>query len=99
MAQDLADLSSGTGPQPGEDGASQGASRTWKVLAGMDVVGTDGLRVGLVDAVGQDSVVLAADGASGRRRRVPQDWIGAVDSRVTLRLTSDDAMRSWMGAD
>lgn len=83
-------------PDPGR---RQGASRTWKARIGMDVVGADGTRIGVVDGVQRDAVTLAAEGRAGGRHRIPEEWIAAIDSRVALRLTGPDAMRCWVALE
>lgn len=94
MARDLAAL-----PSRGEDSLSQTLSRTWEVRAGMEVVGSDGCRVGVVDTVSRDAVVLSVDALTGRRRQLAEDWVKAVDMRVTLKLSGADTMRCWVPAD
>ena len=60
IARDLAD-----DPPAPEPDVLQGSSRTWRARIGMAVVGSDGSRIGVVDAVLRDAVTLGRRGPGG----------------------------------
>jgi hypothetical protein len=68
-----------------------------RVGAHMEVVGTDGAHVGIVDKVRGEHIVLTrSDPASGGvHRAVPLAWIASVDDKVRLNLEAAEAMRQW----
>lgn len=99
MAQDLATPPSIAMPEPDGDPLARGRSRTWKVRVGMSVVGSDGFRVGTVQAIGREAVLLAPAGLTTARHRLPEDWIETVDDRVTLKLSGSEAVLRWADPD
>jgi hypothetical protein len=67
------------------------------VIAGMAVVDRDGTRVGTVDKVeGGHLKILRVDQAPRNMHQyVTPDWVVAVDDRVRLNRTVDEAKRLW----
>lgn len=63
----------------------------------MEVVGSDGQHVGTVDKVRGDRIILTKNDqdAGGRHHSIPSRWIQTVDSKVTLRKSSDEAKSHW----
>lgn len=63
----------------------------------MEVVGSDGTHVGVIDHIEQTSIKLKKNdsSASGRHHILPLDLIGAVTTKVTLTVTAAEAMRRW----
>jgi len=67
----------------------------------MEVLGTDGKRVGLVDGLEGSSIKLTREGpgAEGQHHYVPFSWVEAVDNRaVYLTMTSDEVRKEWNAA-
>jgi hypothetical protein len=73
---------------------------TAKIEAHMEVVGSEGGYVGIVDAVEGNSIRLAHEdeGTTGEYHYIPLDWVGSVDEAVHLNRPFDDAMREWQTA-
>ena len=67
----------------------------------MEVVGSDGTRVGTVDKVRGDRIVLKKDddAAGGMHHSIPCSWVEGVEGNVTLNRTALEAMREWRGED
>jgi hypothetical protein len=64
----------------------------------MEVVGSDGKHVGIVDHLeGKDRIKLAKldPKAGGRHHFIPRDWVGRVGAHVHLIKTSREAMEQW----
>ena len=66
----------------------------------MNVIGSDGQHVGVVDHVDGKTIKLkCADPASGGSHHlIPTDWVHSVDGTVVLRFTAVDAMSRWTAA-
>jgi hypothetical protein len=62
----------------------------------MEIVGSDGKRVGTVDHMeGSDQIKLTKSGSKdGQHHFIPLDWVESVDSKVHLSKTADDATAS-----
>ena len=65
------------------------------IRKGMEVVDFDGTRVGTVDKVEGGHVKLTPWGEEGRHRYLTPTWIAAVDDKVRLKGTIDEAKRLW----
>jgi hypothetical protein len=67
----------------------------------MEVVGSDGKHVGIVDRVEGDRIKLAkADPkAGGKHHFIPRAWIGRIGAHVHLTKTSREAMEQWQIAE
>ena len=67
------------------------------VIAGMAVVDSDGTHVGTVDKVEGGHLKIVRDDQRPRNQHqyVTPDWIAAVDDRVRLNVTIDEAKRLW----
>jgi hypothetical protein len=67
----------------------------------MEVVGSDGKHVGIVDHIEADRIKLAkADPKSGGRHHfIPRAWIVRVGAHVHLNKTSREAMEQWQVAE
>jgi hypothetical protein len=63
----------------------------------MDVIASDGNRIGRVDHVKGDEIELAKmDLETGfRHRMIPMSWVDHVDEHVHLNLTEDQAKDRW----
>ncbi len=68
-----------------------------KVTEHMEVVGSDGAHVGTVDKVRGDRIILTKNDqdAGGKHHSIPSRWIQAVDDKVTLAKTADQAQQHW----
>ncbi len=68
-----------------------------KVDEHMEVVGSDGEKLGTVDKVRGDRIILAKNDtqAGGHHHSIPSSWIQSVDDKVTLAKSCDDAKRAW----
>ena len=62
-----------------------------------EVVGSDGVKVGTVDHVRGDRILLNRmdEEAGGRHHSIPCSWIGRVDEKVELNLTAEQAKKLW----
>lgn len=67
------------------------------VIKDMEVVDSDGTRIGSVDKVegGHLKISRADQKPRNRHQYVTPDWIAAVDDRVRLNRTFDEAKRLW----
>lgn len=63
----------------------------------MEVVGSDGSHVGVVDKVEGHTIKLAKSDqqANGMHHWIPTDWVASVDRTVHLNKSRDDAVRQW----
>ena len=63
----------------------------------MDVIASDGGRVGRVDHVKEGQIELAKLGLDTgfKHRMIPLDWVTRVDEHVHLNLTEDEAKARW----
>ncbi|HEX8380081.1 MAG TPA: DUF2171 domain-containing protein [Allosphingosinicella sp.] len=68
-----------------------------RVTEHMEVLGSDGEKIGTVDAVHGDRIVLTKndENAGGHHHSIPCSWIEKVDERVTVNKTREEAMREW----
>jgi len=68
-----------------------------RVTEHMEVFGSDGEKIGTVDAVQGDRIKLAKndENAGGHHHSIPCSWIEKVEDRVTVNKTRDEAMRQW----
>ena len=68
-----------------------------RVKEHMEVVGSDGQHVGTVDKVRGDRIILTKSdpNAGGHHHSIPIAWIDAVDEKVTINKTAEEAQRQW----
>ncbi|HEX8214555.1 MAG TPA: DUF2171 domain-containing protein [Allosphingosinicella sp.] len=68
-----------------------------RVTEHMEVFGSDGEKIGTVDAVHGDRIVLTKndENAGGHHHSIPCSWIESVDERVTVNKSREEAMREW----
>jgi len=68
-----------------------------RVTEHMEVVGSDGAHVGTIDKVRGDRIVLTKgdSDAGGRHHSIPSRWISAVDDKVTIVKTAEEAHAHW----
>ena len=68
-----------------------------RVAEHMEVVGSDGRHVGTVDCTRGDALILTKSDAAagGHHHAIPCGWVEAVDDKVKLNLSADEAMRRW----
>jgi hypothetical protein len=67
-----------------------------QIKAQMEVVGNDGLHVGIIDRVEADEIRLAGtDTPDGRQHFLPLANVEYVDDRVHLNRSSIRAMAEW----
>lgn len=78
------------------DGA-EGRRLLGLITEGMVVVDRDGSRIGSVDKVegGHLKICRADQEPRNQHQYVSPDWIAAVDDRVRLNRTFDEAKRLW----
>ncbi|MBM3527577.1 MAG: DUF2171 domain-containing protein [Alphaproteobacteria bacterium] len=72
-----------------------------KIKGHMEVIGSDGERVGTVDRLeGKNQIKLTKSDpkAGGKHHFISVDWIARVDQRVHLSKTRKDAMAQWKTA-
>ena len=67
----------------------------------MEVVGSDGERIGTVDKVRGDRIILTKNdpNAGGVHHLIPCSWVESVDERVTVNKTARDAMSQWQSEE
>jgi hypothetical protein len=68
------------------------------VRAHMEVVGSDGKHIGIVDRLdGGDRIKLTKKDsqAAGQHHFIPFGWVAHVDAHVHLNKSSRDAMAQW----
>lgn len=72
-----------------------------KVTEHMEVVGSDGEKIGTVDKVRGDRIVLTKndENAGGVHHSIPCSWIDSVDDKVKVNKSKDEAMRAWRDED
>jgi len=72
-----------------------------RVTEHQDVVGSDGAHIGTVDCVRGDRIVLTKSDtdARGHHHSIPSSWITAVEDKVTVNKTADQAMQHWRDED
>jgi hypothetical protein len=72
-----------------------------RVSEQMEVLGSDGSHIGTVDKVRGDRIILTRSdpNAGGIHHSVPCSWVEAVDGKVTLNRTTEQAMREWRDED
>ena len=63
----------------------------------MEVVGSDGAHVGIVDHLDGDKIKLTHhdSNADGKHHFLPLTAIAKVDEFVTLSMTADEAIAQW----
>ena len=69
-----------------------------KIREHMEVLGSDGQHVGLVDGLeGEDRIKLTKQDpeANGLHHFIPMDWVDHVDAHVHLKKSSHEAKREW----
>jgi hypothetical protein len=66
----------------------------------MDVIGSDGQRVGTVDYMeGSDKIKLAKhDAPDGKHHLIPLSMVERVDSHVHLNKSAKDVQKEWQAA-
>jgi hypothetical protein len=73
-----------------------------KIQEHMEVLGSDGQHVGVVDHVeGKDRIKLTKSDseADGLHHYIPMDWVDHVDAHVHLKKSSHEAKREWKPGD
>ncbi|HEX8443131.1 MAG TPA: DUF2171 domain-containing protein [Allosphingosinicella sp.] len=72
-----------------------------RVTEQMEVLGSDGQRVGTVDKVAGDRIILTKndENAGGMHHSIPCSWIDTVEDRVTLSKSAQEAMNAWTNED
>lgn len=68
-----------------------------RVTEHMEVLGSDGEKIGTVDKVRGDRIILTKSDAEagGHHHSIPSRWIDSVDDKVTLRKSADEAKAAW----
>lgn len=63
----------------------------------MEVIGSDGEHVGTVDKVRGDRIVLTKNDAAagGRHHSIPSSWLHAVEDKVIVTKTAEQAQAHW----
>ena len=68
-----------------------------RVQEHQEVVGSDGEHIGTVDKVRGDRILLTKSDADshGHHHSIPSAWINAVEDKVTINKTADQAKQHW----
>ena len=70
-----------------------------KITEHMDVIGSDGAKIGTVDKVdGAEIKLTKGSDASGQHHFIPLSWVDHVDSHVHLSKAARDAKAQWRAA-
>ena len=75
--------------------------KTQDIKEHMEVLGSDGQHVGIVDhPEGSDKIKLAKSDAKagGQHHLIPVAWADKVDARVHLNKNTQDAIKQWQAA-
>ena len=65
----------------------------------MEVIGSCGTRLGLVDRVENGAIKLTRDsGGDGQHHFIPMDWVDHVDRHVHLKMDCGEAKKQWRSA-
>jgi len=75
--------------------------KTQDIKEHMEVLGSDGQHVGIVDHLeGSDKIKLAKSDpkAGGQHHLIPVAWVDKVDARVHLNKNTQDAIKQWQAA-
>ena len=89
------------GVQTSNDALASNASDSHEEIEeDMEVVGSDGQHLGAVDHVDGDMIKLKKidPAANGQHHLIPVIWVGAVDTRVMLTISANDAKARWTAA-
>ena len=65
----------------------------------MEVVGSDGVHVGIVEQIdGADEIKLANEASEpgGKAHYIPLAWLTHAEVKAHLKLTADEAKMRWM---
>ena len=68
------------------------------IAPNMEILGSDGLHVGIVDHVeGADEIKLAKDDSEtdGKEHYIPFAWLAHAEVKIHLKLTADEAKMRW----
>ena len=80
----------------GATGAYSGGTDTSRITEHMDVIGSDGTKIGTVDHLDGDRIKLAKNTSpDGQHHYVPLAWISRVDTHVHLSKSSSEAKTQW----
>jgi hypothetical protein len=68
-----------------------------RIRAHMEVRGSDGGHVGMVDCLRGEHIVLTKSDATagGVHHAIPMGWVGKVDDKVHLNVDAAEAMQRW----
>ena len=75
--------------------------KTQDIKEHMEVLGSDGQHVGIVDHLeGSDKIKLAKSDpkAGGQHHIIPLAWVDKVDAHVHLNKNTQDAIKQWQAA-
>ena len=91
------EVEDGRGGVTGTGGARVASGFTGQIVEHMDVVASDGVRIGTVDHLdGPDRIKLAkSTSPDGQHHYLPVAWIDHVDRHVHLSKTSAEAKAAW----
>ena len=65
----------------------------------MDVIGSDGTKVGTVDHVhGSEIKLTKSADAEGKHHLIPLAWVAKVDAHVHLSKAAGDVKKQWKAA-
>ena len=70
-----------------------------KIREHMDVIGSDGTKIGTVDHVqGSDIKLTKSADAEGKHHLIPIGWVANVDAHVHLSKAANDVKKQWKAA-
>jgi hypothetical protein len=70
-----------------------------KIKEHMDVIASDGAKIGTVDHLqGAEIKLTKSADPSGQHHLIPVDWVAKVDSHVHLSKAANDVKKQWKTA-
>jgi len=73
---------------------------TTQVKEHMSVIGADDKKVGTVDCVKGDEIILTKSDPDGKHHSFPKDWIDSIgENEIRLNQTAEYAQSNWFDAE
>ncbi|WP_337173627.1 DUF2171 domain-containing protein [Paludisphaera sp.] len=84
---------------PDQSATSSTGNAAANIREHMDVLGSCGNKVGIVDHVEGDTIRLTKrESPDGQHHRIPISWVDRVDEHVHLNLNHKQAQEQWQPA-
>ena len=81
----------------GNEGSRDANTYLQRVGEHMEVVASDGEKIGTVDKVRGDRIILTRNDpeAGGHHHSIPSNWIASVDDKVMISKSATEAKTAW----